>query len=599
MGSKRVKQFAYGLVCAVLVASYTHCGRPFETTIGANNQTSLGGVNNTSSAADDARSNPPSTNNGGNTGYLNTSKPFACISGDPGLSAKKARRLSKYELLNTLEDLFGSAQISNSSLSSKIALLKADPIGDVDAFENQVESLDSLLSIYETLTTNVFANSTTLNSILNGCSTSVTASCRTAFLAFAAKALRRPLDSTETSSHSAFLADNGNTKEALRYAVIRVLMSPAFHQHLEMDESTVVGTRIKVSPYEIASRLAYGLTGYPPDATLLNAASTGQLVTLDQAQAQAQRLVTSARGKAHFQRFMIHWFRKATDTDPDPIVQTELGISPTGLGAEAAEEFRRFTDYVVYQKEGDFRSLLTDPTIFPYTTRLATLMGTSQSTSAVQSAGARQGILLRPMMTISSGKLTNIVNRGLMIRRQMLCNNIPRPNLAVIGDRSTGLADFPHEKFANRTVVTEITKSTTCMSCHASINPMGFVMESFDPFGGIRTKEKIWNDKGQVVNEFAIDTAIDDLNIYAEGILPAANPVDMVQTLSKSETAMRCMSQQLFRYSRVRLPAESDGCSLNTVTDALRDGKSIKDVMIHNLVNEELFWRNIPKKDGV
>src|SRR5688500_15718970 len=40
-----------------------------------------------------------------------------------------------------------------------------------------------------------------------------------------------------------------------------------------------------------------------------------------------------------------------------------------------------------------------------------------------------------------------------------------------------------------REKVTELTKNTSCMGCHATINPLGFSLENYDAIGRWRTKE--------------------------------------------------------------------------------------------------------------
>ena len=54
-----------------------------------------------------------------------------------------------------------------------------------------------------------------------------------------------------------------------------------------------------------------------------------------------------------------------------------------------------------------------------------------------------------------------------------------------------------------REKITELTKNTNCMGCHATINPLGFSLENYDAIGRWRTKE---NDKPiNAVSDFATD----------------------------------------------------------------------------------------------
>ena len=40
-----------------------------------------------------------------------------------------------------------------------------------------------------------------------------------------------------------------------------------------------------------------------------------------------------------------------------------------------------------------------------------------------------------------------------------------------------------------REKITELTKNTICMGCHATINPLGFSLENYDAIGRWRTKD--------------------------------------------------------------------------------------------------------------
>ena len=58
-----------------------------------------------------------------------------------------------------------------------------------------------------------------------------------------------------------------------------------------------------------------------------------------------------------------------------------------------------------------------------------------------------------------------------------------------------------------REKITELTKNTNCMGCHATINPLGFSLENYDAIGRWRTKE---NDKPiDPVSDFATDEGQD------------------------------------------------------------------------------------------
>lgn len=78
-----------------------------------------------------------------------------------------------------------------------------------------------------------------------------------------------------------------NKNDTLYASVHLLLRSPAFLFHFEVGGSQEESTRVKLTDYEVANRISYGLVGGPPDNELFAAAEAGQLKTLAQVQSHA------------------------------------------------------------------------------------------------------------------------------------------------------------------------------------------------------------------------------------------------------------------------------------------------------------------------
>lgn len=519
---------------------------------------------------------------------------FKCNASDPGMSATNLRRLSEAELRASLEVLFGSAVLANASVKAKLPLLKSDPgIHIAENFDNKAERASSLLAIGEEIGAIVFASDASTNALIANCAPSVNTTCLNNFEQFAKRVYRRPLTTDEKTVYRSFIAEMGSTREALKFAVIRLLVSPHFHQQMEIAEGPVSDGRLRLSQFEIASRLAFRLTGAPPDTTIIQAAEAGTLTGIPQLQQQAERLISTARAQKRLSDFYNHLLGLDTQSDPSALIQSELGISPDGLGKEMSDEFDKYLQHVVFTNRGAFENLYTDRTIFPSTQRLARIYGVTQTSAGIQGPPERGGFLLRPHFMRAAGDRTNIVNRGKIIRRELLCEKIPDPdpNLVVMSDNDPTLIP---ENFSSRYIIEKKTASPLCMSCHASINPPGFALESFGPFGEFRTQQKVFDSGGDVIATFAVDPVVPSLNIAGETGPAVQNSRSVVEILGQSPRAIQCFSDRLHQFTKVKTLTATDGCTINEVSRFLYEGGSVRDALLKNLVNEEIFWRRAP-----
>ena len=94
-----------------------------------------------------------------------------------------------------------------------------------------------------------------------------------------------------------------------------------------------------------------------------------------------------------------------------------------------------------------------------------------------------------------------------------------------------------------REKVAEMTRNAACMTCHETINPLGFSLENFDAVGRFRTKEK----------ERPIDPEADFLTQEGE-VLRLRGPRDVARYAVKSRTARRGFIRQLFQYELKQNP---------------------------------------------
>ena len=88
-----------------------------------------------------------------------------------------------------------------------------------------------------------------------------------------------------------------------------------------------------------------------------------------------------------------------------------------------------------------------------------------------------------------------------------------------------------------REKITELTRNNTCMSCHSTINPLGFSLENFDAIGRWRTQDN--HKPVNPVSEFADD----------EGrTVRLTGPRDIVNYVAANSAGHRAFIRQLFNH---------------------------------------------------
>src|SRR6185503_6244887 len=114
--------------------------------------------------------------------------------------------------------------------------------------------------------------------------------------------------------------------------------------------------RVKLSGYEIATRLSFLLLGAGPDDALLDAAEGGELETADQVEEAARALLDAGRAAAPLATFTDEWLELGVlaTVERDPL---EYPAYDDALRASMAEETRRFVAELV-STDGDMLDLV-------------------------------------------------------------------------------------------------------------------------------------------------------------------------------------------------------------------------------------------------
>jgi hypothetical protein len=353
--------------------------------------------------------------------------------------------------------------------------------------------------------------------------------------------LRHPVEpafAQEMRELISYAAPPGNFAAAVNVALRVLLMHPEFLYRTEPGVSVSNG-RVRLSSFELATRLAFLLQGMTPDDTLLTAAEIGQLDTPAGLQAQAQRLLASAEGKQQLRRFHAQWLGYAALTgSADAALLTKLRAESDALVDRASSG------------TGDHRQLLlSDETWIDASLATHYGLGSAPSAAAWVSYGAspRRGILSHGTFAAAGAKFTDTspTRRGKFIRERLLCTAVPLPPPGQSVD-----VDLPPAAKTPNACKTERYRQhredAACAGCHALMDPIGFGLENFDEVGRFRSHD---NDRT-------------DCPIDGAGMLDAARPFtgakQLATLIAEDPQFAPCVGEHYLRFALGRALDASD-----------------------------------------
>jgi hypothetical protein len=380
------------------------------------------------------------------------------------------------------------------------------------------------------------------------------AGCRDQFLStFGERAFRRPLSADELASFQALfdlggeLVQSGDAfRDGVRLGIEAFLQSPQFLYRTDASLAPGAEGRIALGDWEVASRLSYFLYDSMPDPELFAAARAGQLRTPEQVEAQARRMLGSARVLDKLVAFHEQaWvFGRFSRISPD---QATYPSAPSNFSARALRAAELYVSEVL-ATGGGLEELLTGQYAF-VDEGLAPLYGLTAPATGFQRVefanGERRGLLMQVGFLASNAYAirTDPIHRGLFVQRNLLCRAIPDPPP---GASTTPLPPTDEPIETTREEIGLLTGQAYCPSCHGQINPPGFAFEGFDAIGQVRTTE----------NGVPVDTSatmvLDDRQVSFAG------PGELVDLLARSQEAHRCYASRWLEFTLGRPLADAD-----------------------------------------
>jgi len=401
---------------------------------------------------------------------------------------------------------------------------------------------------------------------------------------FAQRAWRRPITEDESRRLRAFWNAQraaGAFDEAVALTAAGILQSPQFIYRMEQGKDTNREKgRIKLTDWEIASRLSYFLWDSMPDEALFAAADQGKLSSKRGIAEQVERMLADPRAEAAVVHFHQQWLgtdgiggispaRSAFgplyfDLEPySPLDTTGDETWPSILGplrASMEAETHLFVAKTIFEGEGTLQALLTDhhgylsditAPLYPEATPLSgetvewnfsyiaasgSVTDTLQLRPVTHPRSQRAGLLTLPSVLALGAHPVHPspILRGKRILERVACTELGTPPPGAEGERPP---DTVAAESTNRVRTEVVTAEQPCAGCHAVINPVGFAFENYDAMGGYRTV-----DNGQPVDASGVLELEDDRLSFDDGI-------DLSRQLATLPRVQDCYAQRWTHYA--------------------------------------------------
>jgi len=382
---------------------------------------------------------------------------------------------------------------------------------------------------------------------------------------------RRPIP--ESSLHSAFASLQGLSGEALLNATKReikaILVSPSFLYRALLVEGEP-GEQQRVDAFELAERLSYFLWEDMPDASLMEAAESGELLKRDGLASQIDRMLASPKALNLSESFGHQWLG-LTDIDSAADDATTRG----SLRSQPLD----FLHYLFTEDRPLMELIDSDVAFTSYLTAKFYPRDREQLSKYVKPKGIERQLVPNERITIEKdqergGILTMpgilAMNRGPILRgtwmlRRILGERLGEPPADVPPIEATA----PNSELSFRDRFDQHRADSTCARCHDRIDPLGFALQEYDDDGAYKLAANYKVPRKTSDHDEPID------EIDTSGTMPTGESFANFQELknilltSKREDIIRNIVGQVLAYALCRKLEVYDRSTVDAITKAI------------------------------
>ncbi|MEO8213829.1 MAG: DUF1588 domain-containing protein [Myxococcales bacterium] len=394
---------------------------------------------------------------------------------------------------------------------------------------------------------------------------------------FGKNAWRRELTSDEVTQwlgvakNAATLA--GTAADGLEALTAGLLQSPNFLYRVETNKLDSANGRLKYDGLSMANRLSYLLTGGPPSAALLTAATSGQLDTADGVRTAAAPLLANAALIDRMTAFFSEYVQAAQVTQISKST-TDFPTFTAALQNSMLQGTQMFLKTIVLGANADVRSFYDSDQTY-VDSSLASLYGVTAPKSGfaqvtLPATSGRAGILGQAAVIAgqSQSDRTSPTRRGLFVLESLLCTAAPPVPIGV--DTTVTPPDSTHTTRQNLEAHRADPK---CSACHQLFDPLGLALEHFDPIGRYREKE----------NGLAIDATGTVNGVAFDGAMQLGG------VLRQNARATACLLRNFYRHANGRAEDDKDATQIDAMVKALAARNYVWSGLVGDFVASDAF----------
>ena len=455
---------------------------------------------------------------------------------DGPLIAPRIRRLTNAEYDATVQALLGTKQSPAARFVPDARLFEHAKFERNEAQIVEPALARQLQQAAESLALEYVENE--LEEALS-CAPARDAACaRSFFEGFLPRAYRRAVTAEELEALLTLVVNPSLARDgfepAIALGIEAVLQSTAFLYHTELGVDGASGVT-SLTNAEIASAMAYLLTGAPADADL----AATDLSLRENRDVQARRLLALPGAKLQLRRMVKQWL----DIDQAGETRKSLTKFPEYQPGTFARESDDFIDEVVFARRGDFRLLMgADFTVG--SAELAAFYGAPEpatSPGIIDLSGVpRRGILNLGafLATYATPEFPSPIRRGARFLTQALCIDPGDPNALLLRVELPPLdsSKTTRERF-------EAHNQAPCAGCHGMIDSAGFTFQHFNAAGAWEA-----NEDGNPDLPIDSSTTLALPEDIPFGSAPVADSAALALLTSESEAGRRCFARNLARF---------------------------------------------------
>jgi mono/diheme cytochrome c family protein len=395
---------------------------------------------------------------------------------------------------------------------------------------------------------------------------------------FLERAFRSPVDEATLARYTAFHTSEqkrtGSYTTAMKSVVAAMLASPKFIYVVESKQGA--GEKTPANDYELAQRLALFLWSSIPDEPLLAAAREGHLRQPAVLETQVRRMLNDRRSRALSENFARQWLRldqlitAVPDFDRFQVYYSRIGCEQWKFGLQTMVEplllfesvqvedrsIMLFVDSNYAYRSDELQAWYNKPEA-PFGTRgnRNRFNTFTQPFRKRQLTTRREGGVMTTaaVLTMTSTPLrTSPIKRGAWVATVMF-NDPPPPPPDVVPEIEADDAAIEAKGLTIRERLKQHATDQSCASCHARIDPLGFVLESFDPIGRWRDQYRGGREidaSGKLFGE----EEFKDIEQFKDAIL------------ARPEKFMRAFSKHLLSYALGRELKVTDKPAIDRIT---------------------------------